>query len=282
MGFKLLPLRKLRRPRVDVLVRVSGLFRDACALAVERLHRVLRFVAQLDERARSRGYAKLFCCAEGAYGTGVQELLDSRCQADARGVAKKYISYGGYCFDGVSWRQRVPALVRALRRVQVVLQSQDNYEHDALDSDDYYQFEGGLNAAVRFCRSKVCAYHVDTSRALEGAVKIRSLKHELAMLASSKLMNRAWLAAMLEHGFRGGAEVIANLGYFCNFAIATTQVAASQLEGVCATLFSRDVVGALARANPLALAEAKHKLLAVVSAGAWARVSNSVGLCLRS
>ncbi len=133
----------------------------------------------------------MFCCAESLYGTGVQELLDSSFQANALDIAKKYILYGSYFYDGIVWRSSVRRLVESLRATQVMVHSQDNYEHDLLDSDDYYQFEGGLNAAIRFCRSKVCAYHVDTSEALVRRVKLRRLKHEIARLVSCKLLSSA-------------------------------------------------------------------------------------------
>lgn len=110
------------------------------------------------------------------------------------------------------------------------MQSQDNYEHDVLDSDDYYQFEGGLNAAVRLCRGGVCAYHLDTSNALKGDVKVRRLRYEIARLITCKLHNVAWLNSMLSHGYRGSAEVSANVNHLCNFAILTGQVATVQLK----------------------------------------------------
>ncbi len=79
---------------------------------------------------------------------GIQELLDSSQTPSIGHLARKYMLYGGYRFNGVAWEYAVNRLIRSLKTTQVVIQTQDNYEHDLLDSDDYYQFEGGINAAL--------------------------------------------------------------------------------------------------------------------------------------
>ncbi len=199
---------------------------------------------------------------------GIQELLDSSQTPNIGHLARKYMLYGGYRFNGVAWEYAVNRLIRSLKTTQVVIQTQDNYEHDLLDSDDYYQFEGGINAALRHCRSKVCAYHVDTSCALEGRIKIRSLKHELARIVSCKLLNKRWVLSMLTNGYRGASEILANLCYFCNFAVTTAQTADAQFKGIYSLLLeNKEVADALIKANAPAYRAIKRKLFEAVCTG---------------
>ncbi|MFP3039583.1 MAG: cobaltochelatase subunit CobN [Candidatus Hodgkinia cicadicola] len=284
VGFEVEPLNRLRRFRTNVLVRISGLFRDTCTSLLTRLHWVLEAVSRLNEtESVAASFNSLFCCAEGLYGTGIQELLDGESWAGIRDVAKKYVLYGSYVYDGVGWRPAVRQLVSNLRATQVMIHSQDNYEHDLLDSDDYYQYEGGLNAAIRFCRSKVCAYHVDTSEVLAKRVKLRRLKHEIARLVSCKLLNPMWALSMLGCGFRGGGEVLANISYFCNFSAITEQVVSSQFDGLFDMFVANQrIVSTFRNVNPTAHSSVKAKLLAAAGRGVWNKVSNSFKLCLEA
>lgn len=164
-----------------------------------------------------------------------------------------------------------------------MLQSQDNREHDVLDSDDYYQFEGGMNAAVRCIRSKVCGYHVDTSFSLEANIKVRRLRYEIDRVLRCKLLNKGWVLSTLEHGYRGAAEVVANLSYFCGFALTSFQISGSQFISVFNTLVADSDVNSLIAANSKsALVDIKRKLLEVLRAGVWNPTSNNVRFCLET
>ncbi len=92
-----------------------------------------------------------------------------------------------------------------------------------LSNDDYYQLEGGLNAAIRYCRGGVCAYHIDTSQAMQGFIIIKRLKHELAKAMSYKPFDRSWLLNKLNNDNKGGLKILTHLNCFCNFAITTGQ-----------------------------------------------------------
>ncbi len=190
IGFEVLPLKAVRFPRVNVLARLSGLFRDVYCQVVDRLHKVFEALARAADGGFELAECELFSSKPGLYGVGIQELLDSGSWVSAAELAKRYMVYGGYRYNGLDWENDVGAFARALARTQVVLQFQDNREHDVLDSDDYYQFEGGMNLAVRCIRSKVCGYHVDTSRALGANVQLRRLRHEIDRALRCKLLSR--------------------------------------------------------------------------------------------
>ncbi|PIM95551.1 Aerobic cobaltochelatase subunit CobN [Candidatus Hodgkinia cicadicola] len=283
IGFEVLPLNQLKHPRIKVLVRASGLFRDTCSLVLSRLYKMFSIIENLQESidCSLQWSGILFCSRPGSYGVGIQELLDGHNPLSLECLAKKYILYGGYYFNGKLWTLYPEKLNKILSKIQVVLQTQDNYEHDLLDSDDYYQFEGGLNAAVRYCRGGVCAYHIDTSRAIQRIIKIRRLKHELARMVSCKLLNINWIYKILENGYKGGTEILANINYFCNFAITTGQIANSQFNDIyCLYFQNKELASLIIKYNTDAYLSIKQKLFEVTCNGTWQVPSNSLRLFL--
>ena len=175
-GFEILPLSLLDRPRVDVTLRISGFFRDAFPNLIDLFDSAVRAVAALDEPAEmnplaartreeatelvSAGMApaqaerhaasRIFGSKPGAYGAGLQALIDEKGWESAADLAEAYIAWGGYAYTAATEGAAAHDLLKTrLRRVEAVVQNQDNREHDLLDSDDYYQFEGGLAATVR-------------------------------------------------------------------------------------------------------------------------------------
>ena len=156
---EVIPLSLLGRPRVDVVLRISGLFRDAFPQLVGWVEQAQQMVARLDEQAednplaaltREQGMqARIFGSAPGAYGAGLQALIDSGVWSERAELGEAFLQWSQWRYDGSSNPvQDLEGLKTALGRVQVVLHNQDNREHDLLDSDDYYQFHGGLSAAV--------------------------------------------------------------------------------------------------------------------------------------
>ncbi|XXM93766.1 cobaltochelatase subunit CobN [Candidatus Hodgkinia cicadicola] len=283
VGFEVVPLTRIRRFRIDVLVRLSGLFRDAYSCVVDRLHHVLEVLNGLGDGSEGFGLSrsKLFSSGLGCYGTGIQELFDSGLWEGVADLARKYVMHGKHCYNGKFWVSDASGLVASLNRVQVVLHSQDNREHDILDSDDYYQFEGGMNLAVKHFRSKVCSYHIDASEATTRCVKLRKLKYEIDSVLRCKLLNRRWVLSMLEHGFRGAAEIAAHLDYFFCYAVATGQTSDSQFAAVFNMLLAdSDVRLALARCNANVVCDIKRKLLEAVRRSVWRPKTNRFRFCL--
>ncbi len=192
IGVEVLPIGVLGRPRVDVTLRISGFFRDAFPAQIELLDDACRAVAGLDEPehdnplaaavaadaamlaaeglpadlARRRASGRIFGSKPGSYGAGLQALIDERGWHDEGDLARAWLAWGGYAYGrGVEDREARPDLARRLASVELVLHNQDNREHDLLDSDDYYQFEGGLAATVRHLSGRQPEmFHSDHSR----------------------------------------------------------------------------------------------------------------------
>jgi cobaltochelatase CobN len=288
-GFEVLPLSVLGRPRVDVTLRVSGLFRDAFPAQIDLFDSAARAVMALDEaeaenpaaaRFRAEGGSqaagfRVFGSKPGAYGAGLQAMIDEKLWKDRGDLAEAYLTWGGYAYgagaEGTAARGQLEA---RLARAEVVVQNQDNREHDLLDSDDYYPFAGGVAAAVETLRGEApVVYHNDHSRP-ERPV-IRTLHEEIARVVRSRVVNPKWIAGMKRHGYKGAFELAATVDYLFAFAATTHAVQDHHFELVhAAYLEDADTRDFLASANPAALADIAARLREAIERGLWRPRSN--------
>ncbi len=302
-GFEILPVDVLDRPRVDVTLRVSGFFRDAFPTQIDLFDSAVRAVAALDEpadlnplaarvgeesaalvaeghdpaAARRRASYRVFGSKPGAYGAGLQALIDERGWDSAADFARAYVAWGGYAYGGGTEGAAEHRLFeRRLGRVAAVLHNQDNREHDLLDSDDYYQFEGGLAAAVgHFSGARPVVYHNDHSR--PESPRIRRLEEEVARVVRARVVNPKWLAGVMRHGYKGAFEMAATVDYLFAFAATAGCVADHHFDAVFeAYLGDQEVRAFLAEHNPAAAREMAARLLEARDRGLWRPRSNRV------
>tara|TARA_B100000315_G_scaffold199250_1_gene191051 strand:+ start:30 stop:1085 length:1056 start_codon:yes stop_codon:yes gene_type:complete len=301
-GFEIMPPGVLDRPRVDVALRVSGFFRDAFPAQIDLFDSVVRAVAALDEgeaqnplAARVRADAarlasqgvdadaadrraafRVFGSKPGAYGAGLQALIDERGWREEADLARAYIAWGGYAYGGGSSGDAEHGLFESfLGETQAVLHNQDNREHDLLDSDDYYQFEGGMVAAVHHLSGRRPAvYHNDHSR--PEAPKTRTLDEEIARVVRARVVNPKWIAGVMRHGYKGAFEMAATVDYLFAFAATTGAVADHHFDAVFdAYLGDDEVRGFLNDANPAAARDIALRLKEAHDRGLWKPRSNS-------
>ena len=249
-GYEIIPLPKLGRPRVDVTLRISGFFRDAFPAQIALFDRAIRAIGALDEptddnpiAARMRtdtlglmaqgqsqanaGLAaghRIFGSKPGTYGAGLNALIDSGTWSTKADLAKQALDWGQYAYGaqaaGTPERDRFAA---RLSDIDAVVHNQDNREHDLLDSDNYYQFEGGLSAAAETLTGlKPAAYHNDHSRPERPL--IRTLEEEISHVMRSRVVNPKWLNGVKRHGYRGAFEIIATVDFMFAFAATTGAV----------------------------------------------------------
>lgn len=249
-GYEIVPLAKLGRPRVDVTLRISGFFRDAFPAQIALFDRAIRAVGALDEpedqnpiAARMRTDAlglmrdgadeadaalraghRIFGSKPGAYGAGLQGLMDSGAWETKANLAEAFLNWGQYAYGakaaGTPERERFAA---RLSDIDAVVHNQDNREHDLLDSDDYYQFEGGLAVTAEVLTSrKPAAYHNDHARP-ENPVT-RTLEEEISKVMRSRVVNPKWIDGVKRHGYKGAFEIIATVDYMFAFAATTGAV----------------------------------------------------------
>jgi len=301
-GFEILPSGLLDRPRVDVTLRVSGFFRDAFPNLIDLFDSAARAVAALDEveavnplaarvraetarlaasgidpadAARQAGY-RVFGSRPGAYGAGLQALIDEGGWSERADLAEAYLAWGGWAYgDGAEGAAAEDQLRVRLSQVEAVLHNQDNREHDLLDSDDYYQFEGGLAVAIRHLRGVAPQiYHNDHSR--PELPRIRTLEEEIARVVRGRAVNPKWLAGVMRHGYKGGFEMAATVDYLFAFAATANAVGDHHFDAVYdAYLGDPDVLDFLDRHNPAARAEIAARLAEAIDRRLWRPKSNS-------
>ena len=283
----------LDRPRVDVTVRVSGFFRDAFPLQIELMDRAARAIMILDEPeginpaavryreevvnfgSESAG-ARVFGSKPGAYGAGLQALIDEKIWSDVSDLAESYLAWSGYSYGVKRFGQpdRV-AFESRLRHSEGVVHNQDNREHDLLDSDDYYQFEGGAAAAITMLRgARPAVYHNDHSRP-ERPV-IRTLEEEISRVMRARVVNPKWIAGVMRHGYKGAAEIAATVDYLFAFAATTGAVKPHHFDLVYrAFIEDTECAAFLEEHNPAALREIRERLHEAIERDMWLPRSNS-------
>ena len=301
-GFEILPVSVLDRPRVDVTLRISGFFRDAFPGLIDLVDSAVRAVAALDEPAalnplaarvaadrkalEARGVAaaeaerqalyRVFGAQPGAYGTGLQTLIDERAWQNESDLAEAYLAWSGWAYGaGAEGRAQRAMLEARLAAAEAVLHNQDNREHDLLDSDDYYQFEGGLVRAVHHLSGRMPAvYHNDHSR--PDNPRIRTLREELGRVVRGRAANPRWISGVMRHGYKGAAEIAATVDYLFAFAATTRAVDEAHFEALYEAYLADDAVRAfMAAHNPAALAETSRRFLEAIERGLWHPASNS-------
>ena len=301
-GFEILPVSVLDRPRVDVTLRVSGFFRDAFPGLIDLVDAAARAVAALDEppeanplaaryaddrralenqgvapdEAAHRAGYRVFGSKPGAYGAGLQTLIDERIWQDEADLAEAYLGWSAYAYgagvEGVAERAMLEARLAA---ADAVLHNQDNREHDLLDSDDYYQFEGGLALVVRQLSGRVPAvWHNDHSR--PETPRIRSLREELGRIVRGRAANPRWISGVMRHGYKGAAEIAATVDYLFAFAATSRAVDDTHFDALYEAYLGDDAVrGFMAEHNPAALAETRRRFAEAIDRGLWRPRSNS-------
>ena len=245
-GYEIIPLPKLGRPRVDVTLRISGFFRDAFPAQIALFDRAIRAIGALDEPTDDNPIAatmrtdalgliaagddqaaaghRIFGSKPGTYGTGLNALIDTGTWSTKADLAKQVLDWGQYAYGakaaGTPQRDRFAA---RLSDIDAVVHNQDNREHDLLDSDNYYQFAGGLSAAAEtLTGQQPVAYHNDHSRPERPVIK--TLEEEISHVMRSRVVNPKWIAGMQRHGYRGAFEIIATVDFMFAFAATTGAV----------------------------------------------------------
>jgi cobaltochelatase CobN len=285
-GFEIITLAELRRPRVDVTLRVSGFFRDAFPEQMDLIDSAARAVMALDEDdadnpAAARHRAEVADLV--TRGAGLQAMIDEKLWHDRADLANVYLDWGSYAYgSGVEGDAERDLFAARLAQADAVVQNQDNREHDLLDSDDYYQFEGGIAAAVEHLKGrKVVSYHNDHSRP-ERAV-IRTLEDEIGRIVRGRVTNPKWIAGVMRHGYKGAFEIAASVDYLFAFAATTHAVRDHHFDAVHAAFIEDEAVRAfMGHANPAALRETAARLAEALERGLWKPRSNSAGVLLAS
>jgi cobaltochelatase CobN len=296
IDIEVIPGFQLGRPRVDVTLRISGFFRDAFPNVARLFDQAAQVLAELEEpgdsnpmrrhvessrlqlietgmdseQAAIQARFRVFGSKPGSYGAGLQGLIDESAWTDQSDLAKAYVNWGGYSYSQDNFGEAAfSAFENRLSEIDVVIQNQDNREHDLLDSDDYYQFQGGMSNAVKVLGGEMpVVYHGDHSN--PSNPKIRTLKEELNRVIRSRVTNPKWIKAMREHGYKGAFEMAASVDYLFAYDATTSLIDDYQYEAVSdALVLDSENRQFLEQSNPNALREMAEKLLEAQQRGLW-------------
>ncbi|GAA4787748.1 cobaltochelatase subunit CobN [Actinomycetospora chlora] len=289
-GLEVVPSDELGRPRVDVVLRISGFFRDAFPHVVATMDDAVQLVASLEDEADEDNFVaaharadaasgssweaattRIFGSPPGAYGAGLLQAMDSRDWRGDADLAEIYTTWGGHAYGrGRQGESAVDEMRAAYRRIAVAAKNIDTREHDIADSDDYYQYHGGMIATVRALTGAAPAAYVGDSTRPEN-VKTRSLIEETARVFRSRVVNPRWMAAMRRHGYKGAFEMAATVDYLFGWD-ATAGTVSDWMYGSLTENYVLDQENRqfLRDANPWALHGMAERLLEAVDRGLWA------------
>ena len=288
VDLEVIGLAELGRPRIDVTVRISGFFRDAFPHVVTMLDDAVRLVAGLDEPAEHnyvrahvqadiaengderRATTRIFGSKPGTYGAGLLQLIDSRNWRDDADLAEVYTAWGGFAYGrGLDGRPAADDMQHQYRRIMVAAKNTDCREHDIADSDDYFQYHGGMIATVRALTGQAPAAYIGDNTRPE-AVRTRTLSEETTRVFRSRVVNPRWMAAMRRHGYKGAFEMAATVDYLFGYD-ATAQVMADWMYEELTTQYVMDPENRkfLSESNPWALHGMAERLLEAAGRGMW-------------
>ncbi len=285
-GVEVIPQAKLDRPRIDVTLRISGLFRDIFETQIALFEMAVGLVAGLDEdeawnplaAARRRGESldRIFGGAPGTYGAAAGELMLDGSWATRDDIGAAYLSATSHAFGrndtgasaGDGFRNRVAA-------ADALVHPQDDRERDILDGDGVADFAGGFAAAAAMLGRDPALYHLDTSQT--DAPRVRAFSEEIARIVRGRLTNPRWIAGMLAHGHRGVAEIAQGVDALYAFAASTNAVPSHLFDAVHEALFSDEATCAGIRAaNPAAADAMAARLEDAIARGLWTPRRNAV------
>jgi cobaltochelatase CobN len=293
-GVAAIPLEQLGRPRVDVTLRISGFFRDAFPHLIEMFDQAISLVVESDEpldqnflrkhyladlelhkeipehEAEAQARYRIFGSKPGSYGAGILPLIETGNWSGDEDFARAFLAWGGYAYgkgcDGIDAQ---PVFAERLKSIQVALHNQDNREHDIFDSDDYFQFHGGMIASIRaLTGAQPKAYFGDSSR--PETVQVRDLREEALRVYRSRVINPKWIESIKRHGYKGGLELAATVDYIFGFD-ATAQIAPDFVyEGLAEHYaLSQEMRDFLSASNPWALNAIAERLLEATKRELW-------------
>ncbi len=288
-GFEIIPLSELGRPRIDVLIRISGFFRDAFPVQLDLLDSAIAAISALDEpfdmnplaqdfQQQARPHTPLnrvFGSALGQYGAGIEDILAQKTGYDKAQLSKAYIKTGSYCYGGANEGQLSDDFKALVQRLDGVIQNQDAREFDILDSDAFAAYEGGMATATEeLSGQKPKIYHNDHSHPARPL--IRTLQDEIARVVRGRAANPQWIEGVKRHGYKGGSEMAQATQNLLNLAQTTGLVQNEHFELLFESyLIQPSVLEFLKQHNPDALRDIAESLSIARDQNFWYPRRNS-------
>lgn len=287
-GAELIPLQELGRPRIDVVMTLSGIFRDLLPLQIRMLAEAALLAAKADEpehanfvRKHSLAHAaahgidletaalRVFSNQEGAYGANVNQMIDGGVWADPDELANAFEINKGFAY-GVEGQpvQRRELLTSALADVEFTYQNLESIEVGITDLDQYVDGLGGVSRSVSRARGKDApVYILDATR---GNAKVRTLAEQIDLETRTRTLNPKWFEGMLDHGFEGVRHIEMHVTNTLGWSATTGEVAPWVYQKISETFVLDEAMRRrLAELNPKASARVAGRLLEACDRHLW-------------
>lgn len=285
--YALIPLEELGRPRIDVLLDISSIFRDTFQLSLDLLDDLFRCAAAAEEAGEQNfirahvqalvaqgqswdaATARIFTQASGKYGTGVDALVEESAWEHDSELAETFIRRNGHSYGGGRAGSAAPEVLRGLLgTVDHVFQAIDSVEYGLTDMQHYYGHSGALQLAARQERGR--SVPLSYAESYTGTVSVNSATQLLQVEARTKLLNPRWYEGMLAHGFAGAAEIGNRFNYLLGWSATTGQIEGWVYQGMAETfVLDGEMRQRLEQANPQAAHNAVARLLEAHGRGLW-------------
>ena len=290
-GFEVLSLAELGRPRIDITLKISGLYRDLFPQQIALFDQAVHALAGRDEPsednplaasirglagdARALALLRIFGPAPQAYGTGLEALVLSDTCFDETDFGEAYRNAGAFAYSGGTSTHKPALFSDRLASADAHLRAHDLADQDILDAPDFAYASGGFLAASRSAGGAASAYHLDTTSV--GTPKLRTVGEEIARIVRGRMTNPRWIAGQMRHGWRGAAELAQSVDSLFAFAATSGLVKEHQFDMVFEAFLGDAVVDAfLKEANPAAHDAIEQRLAEAIRRGLWQPRRNSV------
>jgi len=287
-GFKVIPLKELGRPRIDVTIRVSGITRDNFPNCIEYIDEALQAVASLDEPVEQNyprkhslervedgsdwrdATLRIFSCKPGTYGSGVNLAVYASAWKEEKDLAEVFLCWNGYAYGkDMNGKEAHQHLADSLKTVDATFNKVVSDEYDLCGCCCYFGTHGGLTAAARHLSgSEVKTYYGDTREPEH--VEVRDLADEIRRIARTKLLNPKWIKGMKEHGYKGAGDISKRVGRVYGWEASTQEVDDWVFDDITKTfVLDEEMRQFFEENNPYALEEIARRLLEAESRGLW-------------
>ena len=279
-GIEVVPIAELDRPRIDVTLRVSGLFRDVFPTLSALFQQAVRVLGARDEAPDWNPYAgqeapRVYGPAPGNFGLGMGQHLGDYSDEGRRAAGEAWLAASAWALDGDSQTRDMDGLQARVAQADAFVHLQDLPETDLLLAEDYAAHEAGFAAAQAVAGGAARLYHVDNTD--PSHPRARALPEEIARVVQARAANPGWITGMRRHGFRGAAEIAATLENMAAFAHLAGVVGPHLFDQFWdATLGDAAVTDFLEQANPEALAAMRARFAELHAAGLWQSRRNSI------
>ena len=276
-GFELIANEEMAWPRVDVSLRISGLFRDMFANLITLFDDAARAVSMLEGWHESW---RIFGSAPGAYGAGVNALVDSGRWTHRDELGQAYLDASQYAYGRHIDGQAEPvALKECIAAADALIHVQDQREMDVLSGADFADNEGGFAAAAQLLGNTPALYHLDSSR--PDKIKARTLAEEISLTLQARALGQEWITGQMRHGYAGAAAFADVVDQLFAFAATTNAVTSAQFDCVFDRyLHDETIRNFIAKENPDALAAIANRFEEAIRRDFWNPLRNSTRVLL--